>query len=255
VINETLARKQFGNANPIGRRIFPDGDVNQSAVVATAGPSLEIVGVVRDIKEYGLFQVTPQMIYVPLAQDPESVASLLIKTTVPPETILPAVRGKMAKLDSDQPVYNVESLEEIFREEHAFFRFNTLLVSVFAGMALLLSLIGIYGVVAYEVSQRTREFGIRLALGSPRQSILLLVLRQAAWMTLGGIGVGLALAWPAVRLLTRILYESMNMTLVRTGALLFPALCAAIIITLLLACLIPARSATQADPMQALRYE
>jgi putative ABC transport system permease protein len=255
VINEKLSRKQFGNANPIGRRIFLDGDVNQSAVVDTAGPSLVVVGVVRDIKEYGLFQITPQMIYVPLAQDPESSASLLVKTTVPPDTVLPAIRGKIAKLDSEQPVYNVESLEDIFWQEHSFFRFNTLLISVFAGMALLLSLIGIYGVVAYEVSQRTREFGIRLALGSSRRGLLLLVLRDAAWMAMAGIGIGLALAWPAVRLLTRTLQESMFLTLVRTGPMLFPALCAAIIITLLLACLIPARWATQADPMQALRYE
>ncbi|HEX4068036.1 MAG TPA: FtsX-like permease family protein [Acidobacteriaceae bacterium] len=147
------------------------------------------------------------------------------------------------------------NLKEIFWEEHAFFRFNTLLISVFAGMALLLSLIGIYGVVAYEVSQHTREFGIRLALGSPREGFLLLVLRDAAWMAIGGIGVGLVLAWPAVRLLTRTLHESIFLTLVRTGPMLFPSLCGAIIMTLLSACLIPARSATQADPMQALRYE
>lgn len=255
VINEMLARKRFGNASPIGRRIFLDGDVNESAEIKTAGPSLEIVGVVRDIKEYGLSQITPQMMYVPLAQNPESSASLLVKTTVSPTAVLPAVREKMAKLDPDQPVYNVESLEEIFWNEHAFFRFNTLLISVFAVMALVLSLIGIYGVVAYEVSQRTREFGIRLALGSTRQGILLLVLRDAAWIAVVGIGVGLGLAWPAVRLLTGTLHQSMFLTLVRTGPALFPVLCAAIFVTLLLACLMPARSAMRADPMRALRYE
>jgi putative ABC transport system permease protein len=254
VINETLARKQFGNADPIGKRIFLDGDVNASAV-ATAGPSLEIVGVLQDTKEYGLFQVTPQMIYVPLAQDPESSISLLVKTTVPPAAVLPAVRAKLAKLDSDQPVFDVESLQQIFWDEHAFFRFNTLLISVFAAMALVLSLIGIYGVVAYEVSQRTREFGIRVALGSPRQSILLLVLRDAAWMAMCGICLGLALSWPAVRLLTHALHQSMFLTLVRTGPMLFLELCAAIIATLLLACLIPAGVATRADPMRALRCE
>jgi putative ABC transport system permease protein len=255
VINETLARKWFGDTSPIGRRIFLDGDVNESAVANTSGPALEIVGVVRDIREYGLSRIPPQMMYVPLAQDPESSASLLVKTTVSPAAVLPAIRERMAKLDPDQPMYSVESLEEIFWNEHAFFRFNTLLISAFAGMALVLSLIGIYGVVAYDVSQRTREFGIRLALGSTRQGILLLVLRDAAWMAVGGIGAGLALAWPAVQLLTRTLHQSLFLTLVRTGPALFPALCTAIFMTLLLACLIPARAAMRADPMQALRYE
>jgi putative ABC transport system permease protein len=255
VINETLARKQFGNADPIGRRIFLDGDVNQSAVVDTQGPALEIVGVVRDIKEYGLFQITPQMIYVPMAQDPDPSMSLLAKTTVPTETILSAIRERMARLDPSQPVYNVSSLKEILWNEHAFFRFNTLLIGVFAAMATLLSLVGIYGVVTYGVRQRTREFGIRVALGCTRKSILLLVLRDAAWMALGGIAVGLGLAWPSVRLLTRALHQSMFLTLARTGPLLFPLLCAAILLTLLIACLIPAWSAMRADPMQALRCE
>lgn len=255
VVNETLARKWFGDANPVGRRIFLDGDVNESAVTKTTGPSLEIVGVVRDIKEYGLSQITPQMMYVPLAQNPESSASLLVKTTVSPVATLPAIRERVAKLDPDQPIYKVESLQEIFWSEHAFFRFNTLLLSVFAGMALVLSLIGIYGVVSYEVNQRTREFGIRLILGSTRQRILLLVLRDAAWMAGSGIGVGVALAWPAVRLLTRTLHQSMFLTLIQTGPCFFPMLCAAILVTLLIASLVPAQSAMRADPMQALRYE
>jgi putative ABC transport system permease protein len=255
LVNETFARQQFGNENAVGKRIFLDGDVNASAAAETSGAPLEIVGVLRDTKEDGLYQITPQMVYVPLAQDPTSVVSLLVKTSAPPRSILAAVRRKLTTLDPDQPLYSVSSLEEIFQETHAFFRFNTLLLGAFAATALLLSLVGIYGVVGYGASQRTREFGIRLALGSPRQSILLLVLRQAAWMTMGGIGVGLALAWPAVRLLTRVLYESMALTLVRTGPLLFLALSGSIVLTLLFACLIPACSAMRADPMQALRYE
>lgn len=255
VINQTLARKQFGDADPLGNRIFLDGDVNASATAQTTGPPLEIVGIVRDIKEYGLFQITPQMIYVPLDQDPSPSMSLLVKTSVPPVSIVAAVREKLAKVDPDQPAYNVRTLEEIFRNEHAFFRFNTLLLTAFAVMALVLSLIGIYAVVAYGVTQRTREFSIRLALGSPRQSIGLLVLRQGVWMSAIGIGLGLLLAWPAVGLLTRSLNQSMILTLLHTGPLLFPALCLGIAFTMLLACLIPARAATRSDPMQALRSE
>jgi putative ABC transport system permease protein len=255
VINQTLARKQFGDADPLGKRVFLDGDVNASATAQTTGPPLEIVGVVRDIKEYGLFQITPQMVYVPIDQDPEPSMSLLVKTTVPPAVVVPGVRAKLARIDPDQPAYSVRSLEEIFRNEHAFFRFNTLLLTSFAVMALVLSLIGIYAVVACGVTQRTREFSIRLALGSPRRSIALLVLRQGVWMSVIGIGFGLLLAWPAIGLLTRSLNQSLFLTLLHTGPLLFPALCLGIALTLLLACLIPARSATRADTMQVLRSE
>jgi putative ABC transport system permease protein len=255
LVNETFARQQFGNGNPIGRRIFLDGDVNASAAPETARAPLMIVGVLRDTKEDGLYQITPQMVYVPLAQDPASVVSLLVKTSGPAGGVLAAARRKLARLDPDQPVYSVRTLEEVFQETHAFFRFNTLLLGAFAGIALLLSLIGIYGVAAYRVSQRTREFGIRLALGSPRGGILRLVLRQAAWITLAGFGVGLVLAWPAVRLLTRVLHQSMFLTLVRTGPLLYPVLGLAILLALLCACLIPAWSAMRADPMLVLKYE
>ena len=255
VINETLARTQFGDADPIGKRIFLDGDVNESAAAITTGPPLEIVGVVRDTKEYGLFQITPQMIYVPMAQDPEPAMSLVVKSTTDPGSLAAEIRSKVAKLDPDQPVYNVRSLKEIFRNEHAFFRFNTLLLAVFAGMALVLSLIGIYAVMAYAVSQRAREFGIRMALGSPRGRIVGLVLRQGVWMGLIGIACGLALSWPATKLLARALNESMFLKLVHIGPVLFPALCAGMVLTMLLACVLPARHATRADPLDALRSE
>lgn len=255
VVNETFARQQFGEGDPIGKQILLDGDVNVSAAAKTAGPSLEIVGVVRDTKDYGLFQTAPQMIYVPLAQDPEPAMSLLVKTIADPDSVVAEVRSRLARLDPDQPVYRIRSLKQIVSEEHAFFRFNTLLLAAFAGLALVLSLIGIYGVVAYAVSQRSKEFGIRLALGSPRHKILTLVLRQGAWLSIAGIGLGLALAWPATRLLARSLKESMLLTLIQTGPELFPALCAGIALTMMLACIFPARRATKADPMQALRCE
>ena len=255
LVNETFARHQFGGADPIGKRVFLDGDVNASAAVETAARPLEIVGVVRDTKEYGLSQITPQMMYVPLEQDPQASVSLVVTTMVPPGQILPAIRARLAKLDSDEPVYDVRSLSEVFQETHAFFRFNTLLLTAFAGMALVLSLIGIYGVVAYGVGQRAREFGIRLALGSPRRAILLLVLRQGLWMAAGGIGAGLVLAWPAVRLLTQTLHRSLFLKLLPAGGVLYAALCAGIALTLMVACLVPAQSAMQADPLETLRCE
>jgi len=253
VVNEKFAKKQFGDADPIGRMIFLDGDVNGSATAKTMGPPLEIVGVVHDTKEYGLFQITPQMIFVPMAQDPEQTVSLLVKTTAEAGSVLPIIRARLAKVDPDEPVYNARSLDEIFAETHAFLRFNTLLLTVFAGMALVLSVIGIYGVIAYAVSQRRREFGIRLALGSSRQRILMLVLRNAAWMSAAGIGAGLALAWPATQLLARALRQSMFLTLTRTGPVLYPGLCVGMALTMLMACVVPAHRATLADPMETLR--
>lgn len=255
VVNETFARQQFGDRDPIGKRIILDGDVNASAAAKAAGPPLEIVGVVRDTKEYGLFESTPQMIYVPLAQDPESAAFILFKTTLDPSGVLAEARSRVAKLDPDQPVYSIRTLKQIVLEESAFFRFNTVLLTGFAALALVLSVIGLYGVIAYTVTQRWREFGIRLALGSPRHEILLLVLRQGIWLTAVGISLGLVLTWPATRLLARTLKESMRLTLTSTGPKLFPALCAAIVLTMMLACIVPARRATKADPMQALRCE
>jgi putative ABC transport system permease protein len=255
VVNETLARKKFGNDDPIGKKIFLDGDVNESAQGETTGPPLEIVGIARDTKQYGLFQVTPQTIYVPMAQDPEPAMSLLVKTSGDPGSIVAQIRIRLAKLDADQPVYSIRTLKEIFQEEHAFFRFNTLLLAVFAAMALILSLTGIYAVMAYAVSQRSREFGVRLALGSPQNTIMALVLWQGARMSLAGITLGLALAWPATRLLTSALKESMFLTLVPSGPILFPVLSVCLGLTMMLACLLPARRATKADPMQALRCE
>ncbi len=152
-------------------------------------------------------------------------------------------------------MYGIRTLEQVVAEEHAFFRFNTLLLAVFAAVAVMLATIGIYGVVSYAVNQRVREFGIRLALGSPRHKILTLVLNQAVWVSLVGIGLGLGLAWPATRLLARALKESMNLTLKPTGPELFVLLCLGIALTMLIACLVPARRATATDPIDSLRCE
>ena len=236
------------------RSFYLDGDVNESATAKTSGPPLQIVGVMQDTKEYGLFQITPQMIFVPMEQDPGADGFLPGEDA--PESradVLPAIRERIAKIDPEEPVYNARSLEALVNDQHAFFRFNTLLMATFAAMALMLSLIGIYGVVAYAVSQRRREFGIRLALGSSRRKILGLVLRQAAWMSGIGIAAGLILGWPSTRLLAETLRISMFLTLQATGPVLYTALCGGMVATMVLACLVPAYRATQADPMETLR--
>jgi putative ABC transport system permease protein len=253
VVNETFAKKQFGTSDPIGKVVFLDGDVNGSAAAKTTGPPLEIVGVIRDTKEYGLFQITPGMIFVPMAQDPEQTVSLLVKTAGPPGSVLPAIRERLARVDPEEPVYNVRTLADLVNDQHALFRFNTFLLAAFAAMALVLSAIGIYGVVAYAVGQRSREFGIRLALGSSRRNILALVLRQAAWMSGIGIAAGLLLGWPSTRVLAETLQTSMFLTLRATGPLLYGAMSGGMALTMVLACFVPAYRATQADPVETLR--
>jgi putative ABC transport system permease protein len=253
VVNETFAKKQFGDADPIGKVLYLDGDVNASAMAKTAGPPLTIVGVIHDTKEYGQFQITPQMIFVPIAQDPEPSVSLLVKTVPGVKDVLPAVRERVARLDAEQPVSNARSLEALVADQHAFFRLNTMLMVSFAAMALLLSVIGIYGVVAYAVSQQRREFGIRLALGSSRGRILSLVLRQAAWMSGVGIAIGLILSWPSTQWLAGTLKASLLLTLKATGPVLYAALSSGMVLAMVLSCLIPAYRATQADPMDTLR--
>jgi len=256
LVNEKFARKEFGESDPIGRRIFLGGDVNESATAKVTGPPIEIVGVIHDTKEYGLFQVTPQMVFVPMAQDPLASVSLLVKTqTEDSGSVLPAIRERLARVDADEPVYNVRTEEDLFRDQHAFFRFNTMLLAVFAGLALVLSILGIYGVVTYAVRQRMREFGIRLALGAPSRKIVTQVLKQAVWMSAVGIGAGVVLGWPSNQLLAGALRKSMFLTLTPAGIALYPALCAAMVVVLFLACLLPAYRATQADPMESLRAE
>jgi len=255
VVNQTFARNAFGSADPIGKRIFLDGDINASAAPHAAASPIEIVGVVRDTRDYSLFHDPPAMIFVSIAQTPESYASLVVRTALPPQQIVPSIRAAIARIDPDQPVYNIRSMGEIFRDFHAFFVFNTMLLTFFAAIALVLSTIGIYGVVAYAVSQRTREFGIRLVLGAPRRRILMLALRQSLRMSAAGMILGAALAFPAVRLLARALTDSMFLTLTRTSLLFFPALCAGAALVILLASILPARRATHADPIQALRSE
>lgn len=255
VVNEEFVKREFGKADAIGQRIELHGDVNKSVGSELERAPLQIVGVVADTKEYGLYHGTPVMIYVPLSQDSQPSMALLVKSTGDPTGLLPEIRRRLLKLDPDQPVYNIRSLQQISDENHAFFRFNTWLLTVFATMALLLSLIGIYGVISYAVGQRTKEFGVRLALGASQRQILGLVLKQAGWLSAIGIGLGVALSWPALRLLARSLKESMYLDLVGTGAGLLVATCAATILAMLLASFIPARRATKIDPIEALRFE
>ncbi len=255
LVNEAFVRREFPDQNPIGEKITLLGDVNRSAREEGGQPLVEIVGVVAEIKDYSFYQTAPPAIYVPVRQDPQRTMSLLVKTAADPASLLPEIRRRLLKLDPDQPAFNIRTLEQIVSDNHALLRFNTLLLAVFAALALVLSVIGIYGVIAYAVSQRTKEFGIRLALGAHPRDIFKLVLRKGLGLSLAGVALGVAAAFPALKLLARALKASMNLDLIGSGPLLFVAVCSALMLVALLACFIPARRATKVDPMIALRCE
>ena len=255
VVNETFVKREFRDKNPIGEKITLLGDVNRSARDESGKPSLEIVGVVADIKEFSFYQPSPAIIYAPMRQDPQRAMSLLVRSATKPSSLAPEIRRRLLKLDPDQPVYNIRTLEQLVSEKHALLRFNMLLLTVFAAIAFALSLIGIYGLIAYSVSQRTKEFGIRLALGAQPKDIFKLVLGKGARLNVIGLSLGLAASFPAIKLLARSLKESMRLDLIGHGPLLFVVVCGAMALVVLLACFIPAWRATKVDPLIALRCE
>lgn len=255
VINETLAKRDFPDKNPIGERLRLLGDVNRSVQAGSTQPVVEIVGVVADTKDYNFYLKTPPILYVPMRQSPVRTMSLVVKTAVEPTSVMAEIRRRLLTLDPDQPVYNVRTLTQLVHEKHQLIRFNTLLLTVFAVIALALSLIGLYGVIAYAVGQRAKEFGIRLALGAQAGDIFKLVLRTGAGLTLGGLVLGGALAFPALRFLARTLKQSMNLELLGNGPLLLVVVSAMVACVAFAACYLPARRATKVDPMVALRHE
>lgn len=255
VINEFIAKRDFPNQNPIGARLRLLENVNRAVQAGSQQTILEIVGVVADTKDYNLYLKSPPMLYVPVRQSPARTMSLVVKTMAEPATLTSEIRRRLLALDPDQPVYNIRPLTQLVSEKHQLIRFNTLLLTVFAVIALALSLIGLYGVIAYAVGQRTKEFGIRLALGAQTRDIFQLVLRTGTGLTLGGLVLGGALALPALNYLARTLKQSMNLELLGNGPVLLLVVSVVLIAVALLACFVPARRATKVDPMIALRHD
>ena len=243
IINEALARKAFPGQNPIGRMI--------GCALEDWTRSMEIVGVVGDIRQYGPAQPPSPEIYMPYEQHPHYATYLrvLVRTATEPGTLAESIRRKSNELSSDVPV-RFTTLEKSLAEDAAAPRFRTLLLSIFAGLAVSLAMAGVYGVMAYMVSQRSNEIGLRMALGASRGNVLRLVLRQAS--LLAGIGtlLGLAGAVATSHLLTSMLFEVKP-----TDPLIYVAVGVLLTLVALMASYIPARRATKVDPMVALRYE
>jgi putative ABC transport system permease protein len=244
IVNETMARKLWGNADPIGRRF---GMFNTRSEKAT------VVGVVRDTRVDGVTEPVPPVMYFPHAQAQRSAyftalnMTLLIQSTASVAALLPGVKQVVRELDPNVPLSDVRTLEEIVGSSIARHRFTTMLLSGFALLALLLASVGIYGVIAYGVSQRRYEFGVRMALGAARGRVLGLVLREGLLLVICGLALGLAGAVVCGRLLRSML---VGVTALDAPTLLAVSMC--LLAAALVALLIPARTALAVDPREAL---
>lgn len=243
IINEFMARKWFPNENAVGKRL-------QIINSEQSNEWREIVGVVGDVRYSGLDDATTATIYTPFAQTPFLWSYLMIRTAVPPENLVSSVRQAVKAVDPALDPASFRPLAQVVADSVSPQRFYTFLLGTFAALALVLAAVGIYGVIAYAVTQRTHEIGLRLALGAGRGSVLKLVLRQGLLLALTGIAIGLVGASIMTRLLTTLLFEVSP-----TDPATFASISLLLLIIALLACWIPARRAMKVDPMIALRYE
>jgi len=189
-------------------------------------------------------------IYMPLWQSRSNSASVVVRTSLAPDRLASSMRSLVRELDPAVAVADVSTMSQLISAATAQRRFQTLLVTAFGGVALLLSLVGLYALMAYSVAQRTAEIGIRMALGAQRSSVMRLVLRQGANLALAGIALGLACAWGVTRWMASLLFE-----VAPTDAATFCGAAVLFCAVALAACCMPARRATRVDPMVALRYE
>jgi putative ABC transport system permease protein len=244
IINETLAKQYFPGADPVGRRLKIGGPERPNNTWNT------IVGVVGDINYSGLDAPPEPVVYYPFRQNTTNNQYVVIRTAMNPQSLELAVRAVVADLDKDLPIVNLRTMDELMTEAVAPPRFRTILVSMFAVVGLLLAAIGIYGVMAYAVTERTHELGVRIALGADRGDVLRIVLGEAAWLAACGVGLGVVGALGATQLIQTLLFG-----VTPTDALTFAAIAVLLTATALVASYIPARRATRVDPMVALRYE
>jgi putative ABC transport system permease protein len=243
IVNETLARRYWPNQNALGKHIL----------IGRGPATSEIVGVTADAKNSGLAQEPKAQIYLPFPQLPWGNMNLIVRTAAEPHAMISAVRAQIAAIDPDQPVTNVQTVDELMDTSRAQPRFTALLIGLFSAAALILAVVGIYGVLAYTVAQRQQELGIRLALGAEKSHIFRLVVGQGLTLTAIGIVAGwitsLILAWIMTRFLDKLLYQTASRDLATfvLAALIFLAVALA-------ASYLPALRATRVDPTEALRH-
>ncbi|HEV2489586.1 MAG TPA: ABC transporter permease [Candidatus Acidoferrales bacterium] len=241
ILSRAAAQALWPNQDPIGR-IFVSGNI-----------PVQVVGVVGDVKEGSIRDAALPQAYFPLTQEldnPFYPERIVVKREMPNQSALALIRSSLDQLDSTLPLFSVRTMQQVIAEDMQDTSLQTVLLGVFAAVALILAAIGIYGVMSYVVEQRTHEIGIRVALGARRLDVLRLILGRGARLTFAGIAIGLFLAFALTRLMAKLLYG-----VTATDPLTFTSVALLLIVVALAACYIPARRAMRVDPMVALRYE
>jgi len=246
IVSQEFARKYFPNDEPIGKRMRP----GISTYDGEDSTFLEIIGVVGDLRNRSLNTEPKPAYYVPQTQIPWTQTTMVVKTTNDPKSLVSGVTKEVAAMDSDLPLFGVKTMHEYLAASVAAPRFSTTLLSIFAGVALVLTLVGLYGVMSYSVAQRTNEIGIRLALGAQSRDVLLMIVKQGSMLIVLGLGIGLLGAYALTRVIASLLFG-----VTAKDPLTFVAAAVLLAIVALLACYIPAWRATKVDPMDALRCE
>jgi putative ABC transport system permease protein len=258
IINETLAQRFFPNENPIGKSVTmgPPAELlpADERGLENLAPHRIIAGVVSDVKGGSLNQPTPAQVYAPLTQHRRegwvNLLMLAVQTNVPPASLTSAIREQVRGLDPDLPLTNIQTVDDLLSRTLSQAKFSLLLLGLFSVVGLLLAAIGIYGVMATTVAQRTQEFGVRIALGAQTGDVLRLVVGQGMMLIGLGIVAGLVTAFAVTRLMSSLLFGvSPN------DPTTLAAITVLLVTVALLACYIPARRATKVDPLVALRYE
>ncbi len=240
LVSRALAERFWPNTDPVGRRIR----------IEAGDPWMTIVGVVGNVRHQGLNSEPELALYVPYLQSDWQPSTIVVRTETDPRALAGAIRTEVQAVDREQPVMDIKTLEQHLANSTAAARLNTLLVGGFAGAALLLAIIGIYGVMAYSVNQRTHEFGVRLSLGARPRDIFKLVMQEGIVLALAGITVGLAVAFVAAQFLASLLFG-----ISAADAPTFAVVALLLVAVVMVASFVPARRATRVDPMVALRCE
>lgn len=238
IINEAMARRYWPKENPIGRRVYFNWNRSRP----------EIAGVIGDIKRAALDAEPKPEMYFPFAQFPSNDMMLAVRTDGDPLSFVAAVRGAVQAIDKDQPVALIHTMEELVSESASQRRFNTLLLAVFAGVALTLAAVGIYGVMSYSVEQRAHEIGLRMALGAQTSDVLRLFLGQGMKLIVLGVVIGLAAASAITHLISSLLFG-----VSATDPVTYVGIALLLAAVAFLACYIPARRAARVDPVVTLR--
>lgn len=245
MVNARLAAQYWPNQDPIGKR-FMFGHLSEK----NPPKWITVVGVVGDTKLYGLANPSRLEVYVSSLQSPDSDMNLVVKSRTDPAALISAIRGAVASIDKDQPIFAISTMNQLVSDSLGTRRITLILLGAFSGLALVLAAIGIYGVISYSVAQRTHEIGIRMALGAQPIDVLRMVLKQGVKIAFAGVAIGVIVSLGLTQLMSSLLFSVST-----ADPLTFAGVAILLVLVALLACYIPARRALRVDPMVALRYE